>query len=339
MISGIYPFEEIIEDVITETGITNLRNRHPEIIKLIARAEREINPFATLLIRKKMLFISGNGNFDGKSIKKPADFVYVDKVGCCEDGLCDGAYFENVSHIVICDNKPRTEIRFTYWALQHDGRGYPVVSMNHADAVVAYIIWKTYSSKVYSGEGSMQNQMLYERQFEERCGEARGEDFFPSENTMRNIGNMSRWSSFELDKKTSYDRCLSCDNCLTEILDAMPTPPDPPLTKIYYWQQTNPIVSFESIKATVNPTFIQEKESETLPTFAAGHLVVCPSVGRLSFAVYQTPFVEFKIFDALFSTDITDEFDTHFFVEHNIILFVSKNPYSVSNINIKIVQS
>ena len=43
MVSGLYSFDEIIQDVSSETGIKNLRNRYSEIRKLIARAEREIN--------------------------------------------------------------------------------------------------------------------------------------------------------------------------------------------------------------------------------------------------------------------------------------------------------
>ena len=115
MISGLYSFSQILEDVITETGQTNLRNRQSEIRTLIARAEREINPFAGLLVKKKMLYYVGNGNFNGKSIKKPKDYVFLDKAGCCDDGLCDGAIQENVSHIIICDTKIRTEIKFSYW--------------------------------------------------------------------------------------------------------------------------------------------------------------------------------------------------------------------------------
>ena len=70
MLSGLYSFSQIIEDVRQETGISNLRNEYPTIRQLIARAEREINPYAGFLVRKRMIYYVGNGNFDGLKIKK-----------------------------------------------------------------------------------------------------------------------------------------------------------------------------------------------------------------------------------------------------------------------------
>lgn len=332
MISGIYSFEKIIEDVKTETGFTNLRNRYPEIIQLIARAEREINPFTNLLVRKKMLYYVGNGNFDGSSIKKPKDYVFTDKVGCCEDGLCDGSYFETVSHIVICDKVVRTEIRFSYWALQHDGRGYPITSYNHADAVVAYIVWKLYSPKVFVGEGSMQNQLLYERQFEERCGEARGEDMFPDEGTLNNIHNVNRWTSFDLHKKTTYDRCLSCDQCLTQIEDTLQNLSG---MRVYYWQLNSPFQTINNLIPLVNPTYLYDKQYELFSTFEVGHTVVNPYVGKLSLAIYKTALEEYKIYD-IFDSDVTDEFQSYFFADTGIMLFTSKNNYDPSNLFLRL---
>jgi len=333
MISGIYSFNQIVEDIIIETGQTNLRNRLSEIRKLVARAEREISPFTGFLVKKKMLYIVGNGNFDGTNIKKPHDFVFTDKVGCCEDGLCDGAYHETTSHIIICDKKVRTEIRFTYWGLQSDGQGNPVTSYNHADAVVAFCIWKLYSSKIFTGEGSLNVMMQYEQQWENRCGEARGEDMFPDENSMHNIYKVNSWSSLEMANKTSYDRCISCDNC-TPIIN------DNPLTmannmRVYYWQLNNIYQDQNTVIPTVTPAFLAEQNNEPFASFQTGFLVAHPYIGRLNLAVMETEFVQYKIFDIL-NNDVTDEFTAHYFQDTKIMLYTSKNVYSHSNINFKI---
>ena len=54
MLSGLYSFSQIVEDVKQETGIENIRNQYSSIRQLIARAEREINPYAGFLIRKRI---------------------------------------------------------------------------------------------------------------------------------------------------------------------------------------------------------------------------------------------------------------------------------------------
>lgn len=333
MTSGIYSFNQIIEDIIIETGMTNLRNRHPEIRKLVARAEREISPFTGFLVKKKMLYYVGNGNFDGTNIKKPSDFVFTDKIGCCEDGLCDDAYMETISHIIICDKKVRTEIRFSYWGLQSDGQGNPVTSYNHADAVVAYCAWKLYSPKVFAGEGSLNVKMELEQQWENRCGEARGEDMFPDEMNMDNIYRMNSWSSLEMSKKTNYDRCISCDNCT-------PVTNDNPITtindmKVYYWQLNNKHQDQNTVIPIVTPTFLEEQNNELFETFNTGFTIVNPYIGRLNIALMETDFVQYKIFDVL-NNDVTDEFTAHYFQDTQIMLYTSKNAYSHSNINFKI---
>lgn len=332
MTSGLYSFSQILEDVILETGQTNLRNRIPEIRKLVARAEREINPYAGFLIKKKMLYIVGNGNFDGKTIKKPQDFVFSDKVGCCEDGLCDGSYQENVSHIIICDNKERTEIRFTYWGLQSDGQGNPVTSYNHADAVVAYCVWKLYSPKVFVGEGSLQVKMELEKQWEERCGESRGEDMFPSDDSLRRIYRTNQMSSLNANQITEYDRCIECSTC-TET-DDNPTETTNDM-KVYYWQLSNLNERIVNVIPTISQAFIETKANEDYSVFNAGFMVVNPYIGSLNLAIAATGFVQYKIFDVL-NNNITDEFDAHYFQNEQIMLYTSKNAYSHSSINFKI---
>ena len=333
MISSLYSFDQLIQDIKTETGIKNLENRYNEIIQLIARAEYEINPYAGFLMKKVMLFYKGNGTFDGKSIKKPKDMVSIDKVGCCNHGLCDGSYYENVSHVTLC-GKQRDSVKFAYWALQHDGNGYPFVSYNHASAVVAFVVWKLYSGKVFMAEGSIQTQLYLEQQFDMRCGEARGEDMFPSAESINNIYKTNSWSALEMFNKTGHDMCLSCDNCITPISDKSEEITEN--MKVYYWQQTAPSVSTQSVLDGITLPLILEKQSENFPVFNNGFLVANPSIGRLSFAIHKTELFNYQINDNIFGTDITDEFVSYYFEEIQAMVFVSINPFSFSNLNINI---
>ena len=49
-------FYDIVEGVKQETGITNLVNKYNEIVKLIVRAERDINPFSGQFIKKTVKY-------------------------------------------------------------------------------------------------------------------------------------------------------------------------------------------------------------------------------------------------------------------------------------------
>lgn len=331
MISGLYSFEQIVLDVSQETGITNLRNRYAELKQLIARAEREINPYAGFLIKKKMIHYVGNGVFDGTSIKKPLDYVQLDTVGCCEDGLCEGAYFENVSHIIICDKKPRTEITWTYWALQFDGNGNPVTSYNHAEAIVSYIVWKLYSTKVFLNEGSAGLRREYKQEFEDRCMEARGEDMFPSEKQMDKIFQMNKWSSLNFENYTTYDRCLCCESCITTIEEPM----EPQIgTNVYYWQLANIQQTITDVLPLINEAFFESLQNQNISIFEQGYIVTYTGIARIAFAIRETEIASYIITDSL-NNDVTDEFETQYLPDVKAILFVSKNYYSHSSIYFK----
>ena len=332
MVSGLYSFDEIIQDVSQETGITNLRNRYPEIRKLMARAEREINPYAGFLIKKKMIHYRGNGVFDGKSIKKPTDFVQLDKAGSCEDGLCDGAYFENVSHIIICDKKVRDKITWTYWALQFDGNGNPVTSYNHAEAVVAYIVWKLYSAKVFLNEGNAGIRREYKQEFEERCMESRGEDMFPSVNEMNNIFQMNKWSSLHFENYTEYDKCISCESCLTIIEETDMVPITD--VQVYFWQLDNPADRIAQVIPVVNQAFLDTVPNVQMEIFQQGYMVTYTKIGAICFAIKETELFNFTLTDSL-NNDVTDEFDTFYYTAEKTILFVSKNHFTHSTIYFK----
>ncbi len=333
MITGLYSFEKIVQDVAQETGITNLRNRYGELRQLIARAEREINPYAGFLIKKKMKHFVGNGVFDGKSIKKPDDYVHLDRVGCCDDGLCDGAYYETVSHIVICDKKERTEITWTYWGLQFDGNGNPVTSYNHAEAVVAYLVWKLYSPKVFLGEGSIGLKNQYQQDWENRCMESRGEDMFPSVSGMDAIFKMNKWASLHFENMTTHDRCLCCESCLVTIEEEEPMEPTEQM--IYYWQLDNVAHRIEHVVPLITVPFVESKPSEALSVYAAGTFTTYTGIGAICFAIKESEFVNYKITDTI-GVDRTNNFDRHYFEDLKIMLYVSKNHHSHSSIYFKI---
>jgi hypothetical protein len=330
MNAGFTSFEQIIEGIKTETGITNLMNRYNQVRELILRAETEINPYSGFLIKKKMLLFKQNGIFDGSSIKKPFDFVSVDKVGSCEDGLCEGSYFETESHIVICDKdiKKKESIVYTYWALHFDRNGNPMVTNNHKEAVIAFIIWKLYSSKVFMGNGNRAVKLDYQREFEERLHEARGEDFMTTNMNPIYLSNMM--SGYEMYLESKRDICLCSSSCITSEEEN----PDETLhiMNVYYWQNESPSETLQDILLNLNQEFIDEIETKQLwSIFEQGYIVPLSEYGKLCFLVQYTNLDQFQIFDSL-NNDVTDKFEQYYIESLNAMFFVSVVPYSYSNI-------
>jgi hypothetical protein len=328
MLSGLYSFSQILENVKQETGIANLRNEYAQIRQLIARAEYEINPYAGFLIRKKMIFHLGNGNFDGKKIKKPSDYVQLDKVGCCEDGLCSGSYYENISHVILCDNIKRDKIAFTYWGLQCDGDGNPITTYNHAEAVVAYIVWKLYSPKVFMGEGSANLAQAYKREFEDRCGESRGEDFFPTSESLIKMRQLASMTTKEMDALFCEDYCSSCD-CITTISDN-----EFMENKVWWWQMKTINEKITS-DAQVTDAFLETKNQITLGQAISGFTYTYPYIGQIGFCIDNVAPNSIEIFDLLGHTMAGSLF-SFYDVSKRRLIFVSKQYLSHSSIYFKL---
>jgi hypothetical protein len=327
MNSGLYSFSQIIEDVKQETGIENLRNQYPTIRLLIAQAEREINPYAGFFVNKKMVFHVGNGNFDGKKIKKPSDFVMMDKVGCCHDGICQGHYIENISHIIMCDKVERTKITFTYWGLQCDGDGNPITTYNHAAAVVAYIVFKLYSPKVFMGEGSQQLRREYKTEWENLCGYSSGSDFFPSMESLLKMRQLAGIHLSEYDKFFAQDYCKSCD-CITSISDETTME-----NKLWFWQMPNVNEKIDDI-SEITDAFLATKEQITLQQAIGGYTFSFPYVGQIGFCIENVGPNSIEIFDLL-NMSMNSSLFYFYDVTKRKVIFVSKEYKTTSSIFFK----
>lgn len=223
MRSHVYRFEQFILDLMDSTGIKNLSNRYSEIKRLMVRGEREINPYGSILMRKKMKLYVENGNFDGTKFKLEDDFMFLDKVGCCAEGLCEGDYYQDQTHIILCDGETRTEITYVYWAIMTDNNGNPFTTYNHSEALIKYIIWQWKLQQAFMDEFSF-NQIAYlERNFLDAADFARGEDIFPTAEQFERMAITNQtemmivWTKFHRDE----DGCVEC-SCLADYSELAP---------------------------------------------------------------------------------------------------------------------
>ena len=328
MISGIVPFYEIVEAIKDETSISNIRPYYDKIRRLIFRAEREIG-YGGSVILKKLTYKSDTPR---KYLKFPEDFIEFEGIGidCCR---ISPTKYTITSEGIRLKSDEIKNIVLLYWSIGVDEEGYPMVTRNHEEAVIAYIVWKLYSPKIFLGIGNMNAAFEYKRNFENLLLESRGDDAFPTLEEWNEIGQLSytdRRILIELPA-FSYSYCDDIEDVVTPPIVVPPTPePD-----VYYWQVDNINDTITQVLPLVNPTFLDTKPKKVLSDFEDGVSIIYTEIGRICFAIYENDDANYIIKDIL-GNNVTSGFDSAYISADKIKLFVSKNFYTFSTINFKI---
>lgn len=188
MISGVVPFEEVIEGVKDLTGIENTKPLQDKFRRWIMNAEREIGA-GGLIIRKKRQFSIGDGNYTGKQILMPEDFIGEYSYGALSAGVLNGSVLT-----LHCDGPE--EIDLYYMGLLTDDAGNPYTTRHHLPAVEMYCVWRLYSSRYFLGKGNLNQYKEYKMEWENACMAARGEDAWPTEQQWSGIGKILNGGAF-----------------------------------------------------------------------------------------------------------------------------------------------
>lgn len=326
MISALVPFEEVIQAVKDETPYENMRPLYERIKRLIVRAESEIG-YGGSVVLKKVVFEPNTPLFNGNFFKYPEDFVEIEGIGRCCGRMCD-TLFTRTSDMVRFKKKQTEKITLLYWGLTCDGRGYPITTRNHFEAVVAYVVWKLYSARVFLGNGAMSVKKDYQYQYESLLLASRGNDAWPTLEEFTDIGAMSYSDrrGLLMYPTASYNYCS--DDIVSECAEIIPG-----MTYVYFWQQLTPVQTInDEIDLLSDQDYVETKPRELFSVFEQGKKVNYNAIGRPCFLIKETENQDFQITDAL-NDDITDEFDTHYFPEMKAILFVKKTWVNYSTIH------
>lgn len=309
-------FYDIAEGVKAETGISNLVNRYNEMINLIVRAERDINPFAGHFIRKKLRFKIGSGAFNGKNIKLPNDFVEgMGVYNGMGENRCEFETIMTPTHAIICNGGSHPVAILDYWAVQMDPEGHPFVPYTHYEAVVSFIIWKLYSQRHFQDKGNLNTKMNFQDIYERFARAARGFDFFPDQDSMNNMTS-------RLNIPTMFD-IIGDDGCFCAcgIIDDN-TPPEPEKLEIWYWQENS--LSQGITLPDVTNEFLEDQEKISEASFKSGTYFTSTYIGRYGIAIQNGPTTPAPIIDALGSS-IEPSVEWIYDESRKMLILISKN--------------
>lgn len=334
MISGIVPFEEIVQSVKDETGIENIRPFYEKIRRLIFRGEREIGYGGSVELMKKVYIFegmtSGDPNF-GKYIKFPDNFIELEGIGkCCTQ--MQSCHYSVSAEGFRFKKKQVKNIVLLYWGIQTDDNGYPIVTRNHEEAVIAYIVWKIYSQRIFLGIGNMNANIDYKENFTMHLLEARGDDAFPTLEQWNALGRLSY-----TDRRLLLDEPVHSYNYCDESLDDFPDGVNGAVTSVYYWQLTNVSDRIEQVIPLLSLPYLATKPVKEYHQFEVGSEVVYTSVGRPCFAITDTEDLYYAIIDAL-GYDISHMFERYYDASIRTILYVADEIKTHSVIGYKFKQ-
>ena len=327
MHSGLVKFEEILEDVKDDTGISNIRNLRPRVRRLIYRCQKDIG-FGEAVVLKKIKYYKEDGTISANnSIKLPDDFIKIESYGTCQEGICPDSYNKQGNFLFFCHNVD--EFTLIYYALLCDGEGWPMVSENHREAVVSGIAHWLYKPKVFNGEGSMNVFKEMERYYEDRIGEARGMDVWP--NTEAEWSQIANLMKSSLSQTLIYNSEEKCYCCVEESIN-------PLLVEIsqFFWWQYNDFVSDISLAMGIDEAFLASQNRIDLTTFLSGNEFEYENIGRIAFALKGISENDYLIEDTM-GQNITDiVFDRYYNEDLETEIFISKEFYSVGTIYFKL---
>jgi hypothetical protein len=338
MYSNLVPFQNIVEIVKDDIGITNLRNQYPKLRRYIHRVERDIGFGGTLILKRVQysldtgtIFIDENGF--GK-IRLPEDLVVLETVGMCYEGWCPKDYKYQGNYLFLC--RYADSFNLMYYALICDGEGNPAISENHFEAVVAGIKYFMYQPKMWNNEGNHNFYRQLKQEYHDACGEAVGDDVFPStKKEWEQIASLMRMSQRDILIYNSEEDCYCCfpESENKEILNPSTDNSD---DMVYYWQYSD--LSKDILDApNIDQAFLDLQNSENVESFINGFVVPYSLIGRIGFAITNVDEDYYQIID-VFETDITDvAFDKYYDAANRIQIYISKEIYSHGNIYYKLI--
>lgn len=325
-------FYEIIEGVKDDTGISDLRSRYSQIRRLIYRCEQDIG-FSNTLVMRKITYSKEKGNIVNKKVRLPDDILKIESVGMCKEGLCPGDYRIQGNFMFLC--RDIDEFSFIYYTLYKDEEGNPVTTQNHKEAVISGIAYYMYKPLRFQNKGSQNVYESLKRYYEDRVGEARGDDFMPT--TQEQWSYISRILRMSSSQVLIYDKGKSCYTCVDEYIPDNSDKPIEDILLVYQWQYDD-FTSDISLAPTIDQAYLDLQTKVPEKSFKNGMNFTYTKIGRIGFALQNTANNKWNILDVIGNIITDTVFDRYYNSTLKTEIFISKEVYSFGDIYFKLVK-
>lgn len=335
MNSALVPFDEYLEDLKDQTGITNITPYIEKLRRFVFKAEREIG-YSGAIILKSIVYTIDNTNFDGNRIWMPKDWIEFNTIFDESGEVSKNKFIIAGDYLHFSDKKIRQSVKLYYYSIIFDGYGNPCITRNHQQAVVDYAKWRIKSPMAFLSNQRSDRALEkdYEQDWKDSRDAARGEDVWPSNqqewDQLSATGNMSSMQIMILNlcngaaNISALEAQSECS--LREIEKNM---------KIYHWQYQD-LVSGIDQAGGITIDWLEENASKTpILDLKTGTLIPYISIGRIGFAVHGGTGDDFEIYDIL-----GGRIDNIVFLKERnealkLDIYISKEYYSHSNMFFK----
>ena len=179
MISGYVDISQVIYEACERLGISNSEAYEMRFMRLILTAEKKI---ATGLISSKKitLYEPGNVNFlDGKKLILPHDLTSHLSILDSTDNEIQISDYSLVGKRIVFNDVRTSSVVLEYIGVEFDVNDEPVISSNHEEAVVSYLVYMENFTRYQSKKIPKYIFDDSREWWQDRLGEARGDDAFP----------------------------------------------------------------------------------------------------------------------------------------------------------------
>ena len=223
MDSGYVQIESIINEACERLGISNPEAYTMRFLNLIITAEKKIYTGSSKT-KKYSVYEVGSESFkDGRRILIPHDMLAELKVKEIDDEdkltikLIDPCDFDKRGNWILFKEARTKAVVLEYDGLLFDLNDMPVISHNHEEAVVSYLVYMETTTRYFSKKVPRYVYIDSKTEWSDRLGEARGDDMFASPDEHKNAA-----AEYYAVKLYSYDSACSYKGINDLLLDYTP---------------------------------------------------------------------------------------------------------------------
>jgi len=188
MITGYVDIEKIIYEACQRLGISNSEGYEMRFTNLIIDAEIKIGT-GSVIGEVLELYQPGSVNFkNGERLLLPnylvSDLEIYDSKGC----FMSKANYKSIGHHIVFSEKQENPIIIKFQGLLLDIENNPYISQHHFEALVTYLVYMESTTRYYKKDIARYMYIDARQDWRDSLGEARGNDFFVTEEQMAEVG-------------------------------------------------------------------------------------------------------------------------------------------------------